>query len=91
MERGKTSFPSSLGQHNSSPLIAQSELEVSEVAFPHMSWPQMLPGLNVFQEGCTDMHHLSQGELLGRPAGLPAGQEAMGWWWKPIGCQQTCT
>lgn len=56
-----------------------------------MFWPQMLPGLNVFQEECADMHHLSQGEFLGRPTGLPAGQEAMGWWWKPIGCQQTCT
>lgn len=54
----KTSFPSSLGQHNSSP---QRELELSEHVFILMTQPQMLPGLDVFQEGCKNVHCLRQG------------------------------
>lgn len=60
-KEGKMSFPSSLGQNNSSPLIAQSELELSERVFILMTQPQVLPGLDVFQEGCTDVHCPSQG------------------------------
>lgn len=55
------SFPSSLGQNNSSPLIAQSELELSEHVFILMTQPQVLPGLDVLKEGCTDVHCPSQG------------------------------
>lgn len=61
VERGKTSFPSSLGQRNSSPLIAQSELELSRHVFILVTQPQMLPGLNIFQERCADVRCPSQG------------------------------
>lgn len=64
----KTSFPSSLGQHKSLPLIAQSELELSE----HLSIPathlHMLPGVGVFQKGCNEVHLWCWGE---HPGPLP--------------------
>lgn len=71
-ERGNKVLSQQTEQHNSSPLIAQRGLELSERIFILVTQPQVLPGLNVLHQTSTAQAGGSAwGHLLGwQPAGV---------------------